>query len=121
MDLLIFRSPFASGVHVSVIRTSLLTILPTLVFLSHLSGAVDHPLYFEERSNGVFETRTAGQSVVIRPDRIELDGVSLRFVHPSRKAHLEGLGTPAPGTYITRGLTRTFRQFPKAVIRRLYP
>ena len=42
-------------------------------------------LYFEERSSGLFETRSAGQSITIRADRIELDGVTLRFVHPSKK------------------------------------
>ena len=76
--------------------------------------APDHPLYFEERSNEVFETQAAGQTVTIRADRMEMDGVTLRFIHPSKHARLEGFGISAPSTYITRGQTRTFRQYPKA-------
>ncbi len=93
-----------------------------IVCLSHLIGATapDHPLYFEERSSGVFETRSAGQSTTIRADRIALDGVTLRFARPSKSAHLEGRGTPAPSTYITRGQTRSFQQYPEARIRHLY-
>ncbi len=103
----------------SIIRTLLLA----MICLCRLPGATapDHPLYFEERSSGVFETRSAGQSVTIRPDRIALDGVTLRFAHPSKAAHMEGLGTPAPSTYITRGQTRSFRQYREARIRLLYP
>jgi uncharacterized protein (TIGR03437 family) len=104
---------------VSTIRTSLLA----MICLSHSPAATvpDHPAYFEQRSNGVFETRSAGQSVTIRPDRIALDGVTLRFVHSSKTAHLEGQGTPAPSTYITRGKTSSFQQYPQAAIRHLYP
>jgi uncharacterized protein (TIGR03437 family) len=104
---------------VSIFRISILT----FVFLGRLptASAVDHPLYFEERSSEVFETSAAGQSVTIRRDRISLDGVTLRFVDPSKNAHLEGLGTSAPSTYITRGQTSSFRAFPEAGIRRLYP
>jgi uncharacterized protein (TIGR03437 family) len=104
---------------VSIIRTSSLAI----VCLSHLIGAnaLDHPLYFEERQSGLIEIRSPGQSATIRPDRIALDGVTLRFAHPSKNAHLEGLGTPAPSTYITRGQTRSFQQYPQAAIRHLYP
>jgi len=106
----------------SIIRTSLLAVVCLGVCLSHLLGATapDHPLYFEERSGGVFETHAAGQSVTIRADRIALDDVTLRFVHPSKAAHLEGIGEPAPSTYITRSQTRSFQQYPKAGIRRLY-
>jgi uncharacterized protein (TIGR03437 family) len=104
---------------VSVFRAVILA----LVCLCRLPAAtaLDHPLYFEERSSEVFETRAAGQSVTIRADRIELDGMTLRFVHPSKNAHLQGLGTSAPSTYITRGQTRSFRAYPKAGIRHLYP
>jgi uncharacterized protein (TIGR03437 family) len=93
------------------------------VCLGRLAAAapVDHPLYFEERSSEVFETRAAGQSVTIRADRISLDGVTLRFVHPSNNAHLQGLGRSAPSTYITRAQARSFRAYPEAGIRRLYP
>lgn len=103
----------------SIIRTFSLAI----VCLSNLPGATapDHPLYFERRSSALFETRSAGQAVTIRADRIELDGVTLRFAHSSKAGHLEGLGTPAPGTYITRGQTRSFQQYPQAAIRHLYP
>ncbi len=102
----------------SMLRTSLLAVMT----LSYLGGATvpDHPLYFEQRSRDLFETRAAGQLVTIHPDRIELDGVTLRFLDPSRGAHLEGLGQSAPSTYITRAGTRSFPAFPKAVIRRVY-
>ena len=55
------------------------------------------------------------------PDRIEFDGVTLRFLRPSQHASLKGLGTPAPSSYITRGQTLNFRAYPKARIQRLYP
>jgi uncharacterized protein (TIGR03437 family) len=104
---------------VSIFRLSILA----FVCLGRLPGAspVEHPLYFEERSSGVFEASAAGQSVTIRADRISLDGITLRFVHPSKNAHLKGLGTSAPSTYITRGQTRSFRAYPQAGIRHLYP
>jgi len=99
------------------------TLLIAAVCLGDLlsAAALDVPLYFEDRSSDLFETRAAGGSVAIRPDRVELNDVTLHFVHASKNARLEGVGTPAPSTYITRGLTRTFRQYPKARIRRLYP
>ena len=95
----------------SITRTSLLAI----ICLSRIPAAttLGHPLYFEERSSGLFEARAAGQSVKIYADRIELDGVTLRFVHPSSAARLEGIGTPAASTYITRGSTRSFRHIQK--------
>jgi hypothetical protein len=100
-------------------RTSLLAI----VCISHLPGAtaLHHPLYFEERKSGLFETRAAGQSAAIRADRVELDGATLRFLHPSKNARLEGLGASAPSNYISSRQTRTFRQYPKAGVRRVYP
>jgi uncharacterized protein (TIGR03437 family) len=104
---------------VSIFRVSVI-VLGCLCRLA-AAAVVEYPLYFEERSNGFFETRAAGQSVTIRADRISLDGVTLRFVHPSKNAHLKGLGTSAPSTYITRGQTRSFRAYPEAGIRRLYP
>jgi len=104
---------------VSIFRATILA----LVCFCRLPAATapDHPLYFEERSSEVFETRAAGQAVTIRADHISLDGLTLRFVHPSKNAHLQGLGTSAPSTYITRGQTRSFRAYPKAGIRHLYP
>lgn len=103
----------------SIIRTSLLT----LQCLGSLPGATanDHPLYFEQRSAGLFETRDAGKIVAIRPDRIELDGVTLRFVHAFKSAQLDGLGPSAPSTYIIANEIRSFRQYPKARIRHIYP
>jgi hypothetical protein len=93
------------------------------VCFSHLvtAAAPDHPMYFEQRSSGLFETLAAGQLAAIRPDRIALDGVTLRFLAPSKSASLEGLGTPAPSTYITRGHTVSLRAYPRAKVRRLYP
>ncbi len=101
------------------IQTSLLAIL----CLSRLPGAtaLDHPLYFEERQNGLFETLAACQSVTIHADRIAIDGVTLRFLHSSKSARLEGSGRPAPSTYITRDRTIHFRAYPKAGVRHLYP
>lgn len=82
--------------------------------------ALDHRLYFEERQSGLFETRS-GLAVTVQADRMALDGVTLRFVQASKTSHLQGVGTPAPSTYITRGQTRSFRAFPQARIRNLYP
>ena len=102
-----------------MIRTSVLM----LVCFSHAfcATALDHPLYFEERQSGLFETHAGGQSVTIRADRMALDGVTLRFEHASRTSRLKGLGTLARSTYITRGQTQSFRSFPQAGIRNLYP
>ncbi len=99
------------------------TLLLAVFCLSHVFGAtaLDHPLYFEERSSGVLETRAAGQTITIQSDRIALDGVTLRFVHPFASARLKGIGTPAPSSYITLGQTLRFRAYPKAQIQRLYP
>jgi uncharacterized protein (TIGR03437 family) len=104
---------------VSITRLSLLTI----VCLSPFTGATlpDHPLYFEQRSSRLFETRVAGQPASIGADGIELDGVTLRFLRSSRHAYLKGLGTPAPSSYIRRGQTSSFQAYPKAGIQRLYP
>jgi uncharacterized protein (TIGR03437 family) len=103
--------------------TAFLALVGLSVCVSHLlaAPAPDRPLYFEDRQNGSFATRAAGQSVTIQKDRMELDGVTLRFLHPSGSAHLEGSGTPAPSTYITRGLSRSFRAYPQAGIQHLYP
>ena len=103
----------------SFLRTLLLPVL----CLGELFGAAmaQHPLYFEQRSAGLFEARDTGKIVAIRPDRLEVDGVTLRFLRASKAAHLDGLGSPAPSTYILGPQTRTFRQYPKARIRRLYP
>ena len=103
----------------SITRLSLLTI----VCLSPFTAATlpDRPLYFEQRSSGLFQTRVAGQPASIGADGIELDGVSLRFLRSSKHAYLKGLGTPAPSSYIRRGQTSNFQAYPKAGIQRLYP
>ena len=71
------------------IRTSLLAIL----CLCRLPGATapDHPLYFEERSPGVFATRAAGQSITIHADSIALDGVTLKSADMVVMPPLHGL------------------------------
>lgn len=102
----------------SIIRTLLLAVVCSGHLLN--AAAVDHPPYFEERSATLFETRAVGKLVTIRNDRMELDGVTFRFLNISNRAHLEGLGRSAPSTYITRGQTIHFRAYPKARIRRIY-
>jgi uncharacterized protein (TIGR03437 family) len=99
------------------------TILSFMVWLVCLDAAAvpSHPLYFEDRQSRSFETRAAGQIFTLRADRIEAGGVTLRFVHASKHARLEGLGKFAPSTYITGAGTVRLRQFPGARIRRLYP
>jgi uncharacterized protein (TIGR03437 family) len=79
------------------------------------------PLYFEDRQNGVFESHAAGEAIRIYADRVEIGDITLRFAHASKQARVEGLGTPAPSTYLLRGRTLSFRQYPKARIRNLYP
>ena len=81
----------------SMVRKSLLFLVSLSVGLSQLFGASvpNHPLYFEQRSSGLFETQTAGQSLIIRADRIQLDDVTLRFVHASKIKNL-GLGRLIP-------------------------
>jgi len=106
-----------------MIRASIRTSLLVIVGLSRLVAAttLDHPLYFEERQSGLFETRAGGQTVAIHADRIAIDGVTLRFLHPSKTARLEGTGVWAHSTYITRSQTIGFRAYPRAGIRHLYP
>lgn len=84
------------------------------------AGAGGHPLYFEQRSNDLFETRANRQIVSIRADCVDLGGVAFRFLHASRNASLKGEGKSAPSTYITRSGASTLRQYPKARIRGLY-
>jgi uncharacterized protein (TIGR03437 family) len=80
-----------------------------LFLLSGMLGAAQHPLYFEQRQSDLFKAGT----VAIRPDRIEIDDVKLRFVGTSERARLEGVGTPAPGTWFSRQGTVRLRQFQK--------
>src|SRR5581483_11072125 len=82
--------------------------------------AATHPLYFEQRSADLFETRANRQVVSIRKDRVELGNVAFRFLHPAPGARLTGEGTSASSTYITQSGARTFRQYPKARVRSLY-
>jgi hypothetical protein len=60
-------------------------------------------------------------TVEFRPDHVTGAGVTLRFLHASSNAHLEGIGAAAPSTYLGQGFSRTFSQFPKLAIRNLYP
>jgi hypothetical protein len=48
---------------------------PWFASATFLALPLYHPLYFEERQSGLFENRTAGQSVAIRADRVQLDEV----------------------------------------------
>ena len=91
----------------SIIRTSL-TAIVFIVFLTRLTAAtaLNHPLYFEERAPGLFESRSAGHTVAIRSDRMEWDNMTLRFVNSSGDARIAGRGPQAPATYIARGQTR---------------
>ncbi len=94
-----------------------------VVWLGCVSAAVrpDRPIYFEDRRNGIFESHAAGQSIRIHADRVEFGDVTLRFLHASQRARVEGVGAPAPSTYLMRGRTVSLRQYPKARIRNLYP
>ena len=83
-----------------------------------ISSAI--PLSFEQRESKCFRTRFGEQTVEIRPDHVMLGDVTLRFAG-ARSSRMEGLGTPAPSTYLLPGSARTFRQFPKLAVRGLYP
>ena len=79
------------------------------------------PLSFEQRGPGQFVARLPGGTVEFRADRVTAGEVTLRFLHPSSEARIEGIGDPAPSTYLGNGFRRTFSQFPKVAIRNLYP
>jgi len=79
------------------------------------------PLTFEERDSNRFFTRFGREAMEIQFGRIVLGDVTLRFAGSSKVARVEGLGPSAPCTYLRAGFTRTVRQFPKLVIRNLYP
>ena len=108
----------------SSIRTSLIALVGVAGLASAAADRslyVGHPLYFEERSPRLFETRANGELIAIRNDRLEVGGVTLRFIGPSENARVEGLGVSAPSTYILGSQTRSFRQYPRARIRGVYP
>ncbi len=79
------------------------------------------PLSFEQRGAGQFLARLPGGTVEFRPDRVTAGEVTLRFLHSSSQARMEGVGSAAPSTYLGHGLRRTFSQFPKLAIYNLYP
>lgn len=105
------------------LRTSLLGPVCLGWCLGCVSAAVrpDRPIYFEDRRSGVFESHAAGQAIRIHADRVEIGDVTLRFLHASKQARVEGIGTAAPSTYLMRGRTVSFRQYQKVRIRDLYP
>lgn len=97
----------------------ILRFLATALFV--LSQCLALPLSFEERSSQRFVARSQGGAMEFRADRIELGGAALRFIGASASARLEGLGSPAPSTYLRAGSSQIYRQFPKLAVRRLYP
>ena len=76
---------------------------------------------FEQRDATHFLARFPSGTAEVRPDRVSLGSVTLRFVGSARSARLEGLGPAAPSTYLRAGFVRTFPQFPRLAIRGLYP
>ena len=92
-----------------------------------MAQAVAGPLSFEQRGPGQFIARLPGGVVEFRPDRVTAGEVTLRFLHSSPEARMEGdarmegIGAAAPSTYLGHGFRRTFSQFPKLAIRNLYP
>ncbi len=79
------------------------------------------PLSFEKRDATHFLARFPNSTVELRPDGIMLRDVTLHFVGAATASRMEGLGTSAPSTYLRAGVARTFLQFPKLAIHRLYP
>jgi uncharacterized protein (TIGR03437 family) len=79
------------------------------------------PLSFEQRDPTHFLARFSNGTAELRPDRVSLGDVTLRFVGSAPSARLEGLGPAAPSTYLRAGSVRTFAQFPRLAIRGLYP
>src|SRR5580704_6940498 len=79
------------------------------------------PLSFEQRDATHFLARFPNGAAELRPDRVSLGDVTLRFVGSAPSARLEGIGPAAPATYLRAGSARTFPQFPRLAIRGLYP
>jgi len=79
------------------------------------------PLSFEQRDATHFLARFPNGAAELRPDRVSLGDVTLRFVGSAPSARLEGLGPAAPSTYLRADSVRTFAQFPRLAIRGLYP
>src|ERR1700730_3557486 len=78
------------------------------------------PLSFEKRDSTHFLARFPNGTADLRPDRVILHDVTLRFVGAAPTARLEGVGRAVPSTYLRAGLVRTFPQFPKLAIHGLY-
>lgn len=97
-------------------------IFPSLVLaLSFAAQSPALPLTFEQRDAQRFLARLPDGAIEVRPDRLTLGDVTLRFSGASANARVVGVGAPAPSTYLRAGFSRTFRQFPKIAIRKLYP
>src|SRR5580704_8319177 len=98
-------------------RFSKLVVILTL--FSAVRG-VAVPVSFEQRDSRHFLGRFMNGTVEIRTDRVTVRGVTLRFLGAADGARLEGVGSPAPSTYLRAGFARTFQQFPKLAIHNLY-
>ena len=78
------------------------------------------PLTFEQRDATHFLARLPNGPAELRPDRVSLGDVTLRFVGADATSRLEGVGKASPSTYLRAGLVRTFPQFPRLAIHGLY-
>jgi uncharacterized protein (TIGR03437 family) len=89
-----------------------------IVFYATLAA---RPLIFEQRSTDSYLTHIGNQIVIIHRDAVSIGGTTLRFAHASPASRLEPIGGSSPATYITADARRTFQQFPKLALRRVYP
>ena len=94
-------------------RISILTIFAAVPCLAF-------PLTFEQRDPTYFLARLPNGPAELRPDRVSLGDVTLRFLEAAPTSRLEGVGTASPSTYLRVGLVRTFPQFPRLAIHGLY-
>ncbi len=95
---------------------------PAILLSYGLSSRLDaEPLSFEQRSPSRFQTCLGSHSVAISPHGVSLGTITLNFDGASPRSRLEGLGTPAPSTYLGVTSSQTFRQFPQLALRDLYP
>jgi uncharacterized protein (TIGR03437 family) len=78
-------------------------------------------LTFEQRSPILYRARLGNEALIIHPDSLTFGGVTLRFANASSSSRLEGIGAASPATYLDSRTSRTFLQFPKLALRRLYP
>jgi uncharacterized protein (TIGR03437 family) len=94
--------------------------LVLLPFISY-AAPVSIPVTFEKREPRLFLARLNGGTAEVRPDRVTLGDVVLRFAGAQPGARIEPIGVSTPSTYIRQGAARTFAQFPKVAIRGIYP